>query len=73
MSDMPRCATCKHWDRLNPDDRMWRYGTEAADFGRCEVLRDAIDADFQHESSWVPIPNVHKTFGCVLHEPRAEE
>jgi hypothetical protein len=81
MSDMPRCATCQHWDREiageDPED----------EWGECALLENPYDTRhnevrvgnaslaFRLEGGWADCVFVgtREDFGCVLHEPRAEE
>lgn len=65
MSDMPRCATCKHWitgswipeGYGHCDAPNWEEGQVLIEYhGMCDT--------------WLC---THPDYGCVLHEPRAEE
>lgn len=68
MSDLPRCATCRHWHND-------RYPNVAEDHDRqCQRLSDEDEESGSLRSSggeyaiWT-----RRDFGCIFHEPQEGE
>jgi len=68
------CATCKHWEQLEPNYPIWERAP-SEHYGRCERIverEDLIQRPFSADSShiaWSSV-NTHQAFGCILHEPK---
>lgn len=56
------------WWAARPESRPFREAD--AEFGNCDILSESGEIKGQDwlDSTWVPLLQTHKAFGCTLHE-----